>query len=214
LSFWAGIILKKSVVMAADERRVYPEKASFEDGRSNLIRINDHTWLAAAGFFPLAGVVLEGFRQVFGDNKVDLVLLLDTEADFRAALSDAYGRLKAEGSPASDLLLGGVSSQDVPYLVPIGSAADFRLRIIREPFATVCLNFAEPLQAKVKEALAPLKNRLAKEALEERRVKAAEAALRQLLLLVAAGSEWVAPEGEMVTVSAKGSRLTPLKKKP
>lgn len=211
MSFWAGITLKKGVVMAADGRRVYPEKGSYEDGRSNLIRINEHTWLAAAGFFPLAGVVLEGFRQVFGDKSVDLTMLLDTEADFRAALGGAYQRLKAGNSPAADLLLGGISSQGEPYLIPTGSAAGFRLRIIREPFATVCLNFNEPLQTEVREMLAPLKGRLTREALEERRVKAAEAALRELLKKVAAGSEWVSPEGEMVFVTAKGSRLITLK---
>jgi hypothetical protein len=213
LSFWAGIILKRHVVMAADSRRVYPEKGSFEDGRSNLIRVNDFTWLAAAGFFPLAGVVLEGFHQVFGNKKVDLLLLTETEAEFRGALEAAHRKLSAENCPA-DLLLGGISAEDEPYLAPVSSSAGFRLKLIREPFATVCHNFAEPLQSEVRALLAPLKSRLAKEAFEEARLRAAQATLRQLLAQVAAGSPWVAPEGELAAVSAKGSRLTPLKQEP
>lgn len=211
MSFWAGITLKRHVVMVADLRRVYPEKGGYEDGHSNLIRINDYTWLAAAGFFPLAGVVLEGFRQIFGEKKVDLAMLLETEADFRGALEAAYRKLAAEGAAAADLLLGGISSQEVPYLIPFSSATGYRLRIVREPFSTACVNFSEPLQAEVRQLLTPLKGRLTKEVLEERRVRAAEATLKQLLRKVAAGSEWVSPQGEMATVSLKGSKMAPLK---
>lgn len=197
--------------MAADQRRVYPEKGSYEDGRCNIMRINDHIYLATAGFFPLAGVVVEGFRQVFKEGRVDLTLLTESEASFRGALTQAYDHLKGEGSSSAEILIGGISTEDAPFLVPVSSSAGFRLQIVREPFATACTNFPEPLQSEVRASLAPLKARLARETFDERRVKAAQAALRQLLVKVAAGSPWVAPVGDMVALSAKGATMSTLK---
>ncbi|MFH0809627.1 MAG: hypothetical protein V2A77_04035 [Pseudomonadota bacterium] len=211
MSFWTGIILKHSVVLAADSRRVYPEKGSYEDGRSNLLQVNQYTWLAAAGFFPLAGVMLQGFRQVFGEQKVDLPLLTDPETNFRGALQKAYRELKAENSASVDVLIGGISSEDQPYLAPVSSADGFMPRIFRDPLATICLNFPEPLQSQVRAGVASLKGRLAKEPLEESRLRATNAALRQIIAQVAAGSEWVAPEAEMVVISAKGSTLSQIR---
>ncbi len=215
MSFWAGITLKRSVVLVADSRRVYPGTGGFEDGQSNLIRINEQTWLAAAGSFPVAGVMagrtVEAFRQVFAEGKVDLTLLVESEGVLRDILGQMYGQIKGEGSPSVDLLLAGISSEEEPYLAPLGSSAGFRLKLVREPFATVCLNFPEPLQSEVRSSLAPLRTRLLREPLEERRAKLTTAALRQLLGQVAAATEWVAPEGEVVVISPKGAALSRLK---
>jgi hypothetical protein len=203
--------------MAADTRRVFPEKGAYEDGQSNLVRINEFTWLAAAGSFPVAGEIasrtVNAFRQVFEERKVDPMLLLESEATVRDMLTQAYNQVRGESLPTAHILIGGVSDGDEPYLVVFSSTSGFHLKIIREPFTAACLDLPKPLDEEIKASLSPLKNRLSKEPLEERRLKAATAALRNTLAQVAAGSTYFAPEGEIVVISAKGSILTPIKPK-
>jgi len=214
LSFWTGCILRNHVVMAADTRRVYPERG-IEDGRSNLMKISGKTWVAATGYFPLAGVILEGFRQVFGERPVDLTLLIQTSPEFRDSLIEAYEKISAEGRekflPSADLLVGGISMEGSPYLLLISSTDGFQPHLIKDYLAMSCVNFAEPLQTRIQERLRGLKERLAAERFEDRRVKTARATLGQLIPEIAQESDWVGKEAEVVVIGPEGAKVTQVK---